>query len=190
MDIIIETDRLFLRQWREADREPFAALNADPRVMEYFAKLRSREESDALVSKESAQIQQHGWGLWAASLKQTDEFIGFIGLADADFAPNLTHAVEIGWRLAFTYWGNGYATEGARAALKYGFEMLRREEVVACTAVHNRRSRAVAERLGMQYHPEDDFDHPRVPEGHPLRRHVLYRLSADKWRDREGRAAR
>lgn len=190
MDSIIETDRLFLRQWREADLEPFAALNADPRVMEYFSKLRSREESDAQVRKESEEIDRRGWGLWAVSLKLTDEFIGFIGLTDPDFGPRLIHAVEIGWRLAFRYWGHGYATEGAQAALRYGFETLKREEVVACTATHNRRSRAVMERLGMRYRPEDDFDHPRVPEGHPLRRHVLYRLSAIEWRKRESKTTR
>ncbi|MBX7067426.1 MAG: GNAT family N-acetyltransferase [Parachlamydiales bacterium] len=172
---MIKTQRLNLRQWQKEDLEPFAKLNADPRVMEYFPGLKTREESDAFVRIFSDHIQKHRWGLWAASLLETDEFIGFIGLQPVPFEAPFTPAVEIGWRLAFEYWGKGYATEGALATLQYGFKTLKLPEIVSFTVVGNWRSRAVMERIGMHHDPKDDFDHPKLPEGHPLRRHVLYR---------------
>lgn len=175
-DII--TKRLRLRQWREEDIEPFSALNADPRVMEYYTAVSSRAESEAFIKGAFEHIQREGWGLWAAALLQTGELIGFIGLDEVPSQMAIAPAIEIGWRLAFKYWGKGYATEGAMAVLQFGFEKLHLPEIVACTAVGNKRSRAVMERIGMHYDPKDDFDHPRVPEGHPLRRHVLYRIKA------------
>lgn len=183
---IINTKRLILRPWTEEDLEPFAQLNADPRVREYFPGLLSRQESDASVALMSNHIQKYGWGFWATSLVETGEFIGFIGLENVLFsAPfnQLTPAVEIGWRLAFNHWGKGYATEGALAALRYGYETLGLEEIVSFTAVANLRSRQVMEKIGMHHNPEDDFDHPKLPEGHPLRRHVLYRLEKSKWKE-------
>lgn len=179
---VIRTKRLILRQWRQEDLEPFAQLNADPRVREFFPGLMSREESDRSVTLMSDHIARCGWGFWATSLLDTDEFIGFIGLEDVYFQAHFTPAVEIGWRLAFDYWGKGYATEGAKAALAYGFETLNLDEIVSFTAAQNARSRAVMKKIGMHHDPRDDFDHPKLPEGHALRRHVLYRLTADEWK--------
>lgn len=177
----VTTERLLLRQWREEDLAHFAKLNADPRVMEYFPKLQTREESDASVKVFSEHIRRHGWGFYAASLLETDEFIGFIGLQPVSFQADFTPAVEIGWRLAFEHWGKGYATEGAKAALRYGFERLRLQEIVSFTATKNMRSRAVMERIGMHHEPKHDFDHPKLAAGHPLRRHVFYRIAVDVW---------
>ncbi len=181
----VRTKRLILRPWQDSDLEPFAQLNADPRVREYFPGILSREESDASVKLTSAHIEKCGWGFWAASLIQTGEFIGFIGLEDVHFsAPfnEFTPAVEIGWRLAFSHWGKGYATEGARGALQYGFDHLKLDEIVSFTTVKNMRSRHVMEKIGMTHNPKDDFNHPKLSEGHPLRRHVLYRITQLKWR--------
>lgn len=172
---IIHTDRLLLRQWNSADLEPFADLNADPRVMEYFPATLSRKESDALAERIRSRLEGQGWGLWAVSIPDTVNFIGFIGLSQPSFDAHFTPAVEVGWRLAFDYWGKGYATEGATAVLAYGFDTLKLEEIVSFTAVQNQRSRHVMEKIGMHHSSEDDFDHPKLPEGHPLRRHVLYR---------------
>jgi len=158
-------------------------MNADARVREFFPRLLSRYESDASVQLFSEHIQRYGWGFWAASLVETGEFIGFIGLQNVNFSAPFnqsTPAVEIGWRLAFNHWGKGYATEGALAALRYGFETLNLEEIVSFTAIANQRSRHVMEKIGMHHNPEDDFDHPKLAERHPLRRHVLYRLEKPK----------
>ena len=170
-----ETERLVLRQWTPADHEPFAALNADPRVMACFPSRLTRAESDAIADRCEALIRARGWGFWAAELKATREFIGFVGLhtpsAELPFAP----CVEIGWRLAFSHWGQGLASEAARAALRVGFTALDLNEIVSFTAVGNARSRAVMERLNMR--EAGTFEHPQVPEGNPLRLHCLYRLS-------------
>lgn len=184
---IVKTKRLILRPWSEEDLEPFAELNADPRVREYFPGLLSRQESDESVQSMSDHIQRCGWGFWAASLALTGEFIGFIGLQNVYFSAPFNKsapAVEIGWRLAFNHWGKGYATEGALAALKYGYEILGLEEIVSFTAVANQRSRHVMEKIGMHHNLEDDFDHPKLSEGHPLRRHVLYRLEKSRWQNK------
>lgn len=174
---MIETKRLILREWRVEDLEPFAQLNADPLVREYFLGILTRQESDALVKLMSDHIHNNGWGFWSASLAETNEFIGMIGLANVDFMAHFTPAVEIGWRLAHSHWGKGYATEGALACLHYGFKTLKLPEIVAFTASQNQRSMAVMERIGMQRNVDDDFDHPKLPEGHPLRKHALYRIS-------------
>lgn len=177
----IKTDRLILRPWREEDFKPFAKLNADARVMEYFPSTLSSEESDKVAKRIQRKIEEKGWGLWAVSVPGIAEFIGFIGLNDVDFPAPFAPAVEIGWRIDFDYWGKGYATEGAMACLKYGFETLSLNEIVSFTAVQNTRSRAVMERIGMHRDPKDDFDHPKLPEGHQLKKHVLYRLKSDEW---------
>lgn len=174
-DLIIKTERLVLRPWREADFTAFARLNADPRVMEFFPKALTEEESYQFFKRISTAIERQGWGLWAASLTDKSEAMGFIGLAPIDFESHFTPAVEIGWRLAYDYWNRGYATEGAKAALKYGFDTLKLDEIVAITALQNSRSRNVMEKIGMRHDPQDDFDHPKLPLGHPLSRHVLYR---------------
>jgi RimJ/RimL family protein N-acetyltransferase len=175
------TERLLLRQWRASDREPFAELNADPRVMEFFPTLLDRAASDAGFDRLRAKIEERGWGLWAVELRATNSFIGFVGLqvptAPLPFGP----CVEVAWRLAHAYWGNGYATEAAKGTLRVGFERLALEEIVSFTAVINRKSRAVMERLGMQ-EAEATFQHPSVPEGSPLREHCLYRLTRQRWR--------
>ncbi len=163
-----------LRRWREDDKEPFAALNADPVVMEHFPATLSREDSDALAERIEAGFDEHGFGLWA--VEADGEFIGFTGLSVPRFTAPFTPCVEIGWRLARSAWGRGYATEAARASLEDGFGRAGLTEVVSFTAVQNVRSQAVMRRLGMTHDPADDFDHPALPAGHPLRRHVLYRI--------------
>jgi 3-dehydroquinate dehydratase / shikimate dehydrogenase len=181
---MIQTQRLVLRPWKEEDLEPFAALNADPKVMEYFPSTFSREESDRLARRIQSKIEEKGWGMWAVAIPGIADFIGFIGLNDVDestFPAHFTPAVEIGWRLAYPFWGKGYATEGALACLKYGFETLNLEEIVSFTAVQNMRSRVVMERIGMHRDPKDDFDHPKLPKEHKLNRHVLYRLKSNEW---------
>ncbi|AVS77773.1 GNAT family N-acetyltransferase [Paracidovorax avenae] len=182
--------RLRLRQWTPADRTPFAALNADPVVMEHFPAPLDRAQSDAMADRIEALIDRQGWGFWAAEWLERHDgagapggaFMGFIGLhrptAPLPFAP----CVEIGWRLARPFWGRGLATEGARLALRAGFDALGLEEIVAFTAQRNRRSQAVMARLGMRESPAEAFEHPSVPEGHAVRPHVLYRLPRAAWR--------
>ena len=168
------TERLVLRQWVPADLEPYAALNADAETMRYFPSTLSRDESDAMVGRIMAGLELNGWGLWA--VEHDGRFLGFTGLAVPAFDAPFTPAVEIGWRLARSAWGHGYATEAARAALAVGFERLGLEEIVSFTTVSNHRSRAVMERLGMTTDAADDFEHPRLEPGNPVRPHVLYRL--------------
>ena len=173
----LRTDRLYLRRWRTTDLQPFATLNADPRVMEHFPAPFSCEESDALAARIESHFEQHGFGLWAVEIADLAPFAGFIGLSVPRFEAHFTPCVEIGWRLAAEFWGRGYATEGAQAVVAFGFEQLLLPEIVSFTAPSNLRSRRVMERLGMTRNPADDFNHPTLPEGHPLRLHVLYRLS-------------
>lgn len=177
----IRTARLVLRRWLQQDRGPFAAMNADPEVMAHFPALLSRDESDALVERIEAGFDHYGFGLWALEVRSTGAFIGFTGLAVPGFEAAFTPAVEIGWRLQRPAWGQGYATEAARAALGVAFDEIWLPEVVSFTSTVNQRSLAVMHRLGMTHDPADDFDHPRVPPGSPLRRHVLYRLPANRW---------
>ncbi|HET9124354.1 MAG TPA: GNAT family N-acetyltransferase [Solirubrobacteraceae bacterium] len=182
----LRTDRLLLRRWRAEDREPFAALNADPEVMRHFPAPLDRAHSDALAARAEAQITERGWGLWAVEVAEAGggapsaPFAGFIGLGIPSFEAHFTPVVEVGWRLARRFWGRGYATEGARAALAFAFDTLRLAEVVSFTAVGNERSRRVMERLGMTRDPEEDFDHPWLP-GSTIERHVLYRLGAERY---------
>jgi RimJ/RimL family protein N-acetyltransferase len=174
---VITTERLILRRWQESDRKPFARMNADLRVMKFFPATLSARESDSFADRIGAHFQQHGFGLCAAELRGDGSFIGFIGLNVPQFQAQFTPCVEIGWRLAADYWGQGLATEGAQAILDYGFETLRLNEIVSFTVPSNRRSRRIMEKLGMTHDPADDFDHPQLPAGHALRRHVLYRTS-------------
>jgi RimJ/RimL family protein N-acetyltransferase len=177
----ITTARLCLRLWRDEDLPTFAALNADPCVMEHFPGTLSRAESDAMVARNRDHFTAHEFGLWAVEVPGRATFIGFVGLAVPRFEAHFTPCVEIGWRLAAEHWGKGYATEAASAALDHAFGPLGLAEVVSFTAPANRRSRHVMERLGMPRSPADDFEHPSLPKGHRLRRHVLYRLSRAAW---------
>lgn len=182
----IATPRLLLRPWRDGDLAPFAAMGTDPRVMEFLPKRLTRSESDALAARIRGHFDTHGYGLWAVEIPGSAEFIGFVGLSIPTFEAPFTPCVEIGWRLAADHWGQGYATEAAREALDFGFQRLGLAEIVSFTVPANRRSRAVMERLGMTYSRADDFDHPLLPEGHPLRRHVLYRIASPRGSRGEG----
>jgi RimJ/RimL family protein N-acetyltransferase len=174
----IETPRLILRDWRDEDVEAFVTLNADPRVTEFYPKTYTREVSEASAAAIRTQLKRDGFGWWALELRGGPSFIGAIALQAVPFDAPFTPANEIGWRLAAEHWGRGYATEGARAALEFAFSALKWPEVVAFTAASNVRSQRVMERLGMTHDPNDDFDHPRIEEHHPLRRHLLYRIRA------------
>ena len=181
MDAIeFQTPRLSLRRWRDADREPFAALNADPQVMQYFPAPVGREASDTSIDTWQSQFDAQGWSNWAAELRDSNEFIGYIGLTVPRRVLPFSPCVEIGWRLARAHWGQGLATEAARGALRIGFERLGLAEIVSFTALQNQRSRAVMERIGM-HNADQDFEHPGVPLGHALRLHCLYRVGRGEW---------
>jgi RimJ/RimL family protein N-acetyltransferase len=171
----LTTTRLVLRPWRDRDLTPFAAMNADPTVMQFMPKLLNRAESDALAARIRTAFEAKGWGLWAVEIPGIAPFIGYTGLSEPNFKAHFTPCVEIGWRLAQPYWGYGYATEAARAALAHAFETLALNEIVSFTIAANSRSRAVMARLAMRHDPADNFDHPALPTGHPMRRHMLYR---------------
>ncbi len=179
------TERLLLRQWQDLDREPWAALNADPEVMRHFPAPLDRAAADALVDRWHDGLAQQGWGLWAVEVGVTGEFVGMVGLNRPQWTAAFTSAgapcTEVGWRLARSAWGHGYASEAAREAVRVAFDEVGIDEVVSFTTVDNRRSRAVMERLAMSRDPGEDFDHPRIAEGSPHRRHVLYRLPRDAW---------
>lgn len=178
--IEFETERLRMRQWKHSDRGPFAALNTDPGVMEFFPSPLTRSDSDAMADRCQSLIEERGWGFWVAESKATQEVIGFLGLhipiPELPFSP----CVEVGWRLAFQYWGKGFATEAARGALRIGFERLSLPEIVSFCAAHHLKSRAVMERLGMR--ESGTFEHPGVPVDSIHRQHCLYRLSREDWR--------
>jgi RimJ/RimL family protein N-acetyltransferase len=179
---VIRTERLLLRRWRPSDREPFAAMNADPEVTAYLQGVRTGEQSDAFVDRIERHWGEHGWGLWAVEVPGESPFIGYVGLWPADVVA--AGAVEVGWRLARASWGRGYATEAAREALRHGFTEVGLAEIVSFTVLQNERSWRVMERIGLVRHPAGDFDHPHVdPVAYPhLVRHVLYRLDRDTWR--------
>lgn len=180
---MIETTRLRLRQWQSADAEPFAAMVADPEVMQYFPATLTRQESDVLLAKLQRRIEASGFGFWATERRDTGAFIGFVGLNIPDYPLPFAPCVEIGWRLTRSAWGQGLASEAARAALRYGFDVLQLPEIVSFTSQHNRRSQAVMQRLGMQRDLHGDFLHPKLASDHWLARHVLYRLAKNHWRD-------
>ncbi len=177
--IEIKTERLLLRQWREQDKPDLARLNADSIVMEFYPSILSVEESNVLADKISALISEKGWGLWAVELLDTKQFIGFVGLHEPTHDLPCTPCVEVGWRLAKEYWGKGYATEAARAALNFAFEVLKLEQVYSFTSVGNEKSEAVMRRLNM-VNTHNNFEHPMIPEGHELREHVLYKIEKNK----------
>jgi RimJ/RimL family protein N-acetyltransferase len=184
--ITLRTPRLILRPWRDEDGDAFAAMFADPEVMEFMMPVQDRAAIDAVIARVRGHFDQHGFGWWAAEVPGVAPFIGFIGLWHIPFEAHFTPAVEVGWRLARAHWGQGYATEGARAALEVGFTRLGLDEIVSMTVPANARSRRVMERIGMTRDSADDFDHPRVPAGNPMRRHLLYRLSRADWAKARG----
>jgi RimJ/RimL family protein N-acetyltransferase len=182
---LLTTERLILRQWQESDRDAFARLNADPVVRQFFPSVQTREESDADAARIQNAIEARGWGFWAVEVRGGAPFIGFVGLSVPGFEAHFTSprapCVEIGWRLLKEHWGKGYASEAATACLRFGFEKLTLQEIVAFTVPLNERSRAVMTRIGMSRDPADDFDHPKLEPGHPMRRHVLYRMRREDW---------
>ena len=166
-----------LRGWRDDDLEPFAALNADPDVMEFMPRLLSRSECETILGRMRDHFDRHGFGWWAVEVPGTAPLIGFVGISVPRFEAHFMPCVEVGWRLARAHWGLGYATEAARAAIAFGFEQAGLDEIVSFTAIINQRSQAVMQRLGMTRDPSEDFDHPTLPTDHRLCRHVLYRIS-------------
>jgi RimJ/RimL family protein N-acetyltransferase len=178
------TERLVLRGWEDSDRDALARLNADAQVMEYFPATLSRAESDAAMDRWLASWSDYGFGMWCAERRDSAAFVGIIGLARATFEASFTPVVEVGWRLSPEHWGQGLASEGGRASLRFGFETNAADAadgIVALTARTNVRSQRVMQRLGMRYEPENDFDHPGVPAGHRIRPHVLHRITRDEF---------
>jgi RimJ/RimL family protein N-acetyltransferase len=177
----LATSRLVLRPWQESDRAPFAELSADPVAMEYLLPIATREASDAWIDRQRNHLAEHGFCFWAVALKESGEFVGAIGLHRISYPAHFTPAVEVGWRIARKFWGCGYAPEAAASSVHFGFEQLHLDEIVANAASCNLNSQRVMIKLGMTHDPADDFDHPNIPEGHPLRRQVLYRLKRKNW---------
>ncbi len=182
---MFETKRLILREWRDSDIPAFAAMNQDPKVMEFFPYTLDLDGTKALVERIRQHFKTHGFGLFAVELKSTGEFIGFVGLMTPNFEAHFTPCVEIGWRIAAKYWRQGYATEAARMVLHLAFEKYGLQEVVSFTAAVNLPSIAVMKKIGLLHNPKDDFDHPKLDKTHPLSRHVLYRLTAKELQDRD-----
>jgi RimJ/RimL family protein N-acetyltransferase len=185
----IETQRLLLRPWREADREPWAAMNADPRVRQFFPGLLDRERSDASIDLFMERLARDGFTFWAMEEKATGAFVGFTGLSRVDFEAPFTPCVEVGWRLAHAFWKRGLASEAALASLDFGFDRQHLPEIVAFTTSRNLRSRRVMERIGMRRDPHGDFIHPKMPPDHPLQPSVLYRITpSDHARSQQSRS--
>jgi ribosomal-protein-alanine N-acetyltransferase len=178
---MIASERLILRRWRDGDLAPFAAMNADPLTMRFMPGVMSEAESAALIGRFEEHHRLHEFGVWAVEAPGVALFIGYVGLQRVAFDASFTPAVEIGWRLAPAFWGRGYATEAAKLALRTGFKDLKLDQIVSFTVMANKPSWSVMERLGMTRDAAEDFDHPRLPVGHSLRRHVLYRQRRDAW---------
>lgn len=181
MSIIIETERLLLRTWEEKDIEPFYSMNQDPKVIECLAGPMDIEQVKDFVKKMNTQQEERNYSLWAVEIKESGEFIGFIGLNYTDWEADFTPAVEVGWRLDSKYWGNGYAPEGAKACLEYGFNKIGLEEIISLTVPFNSNSRRVMEKIGLKRDLNGDFTHPKLPKDHRLSQHVLYRLKKDSY---------
>lgn len=177
----LQTERLLLRDWHTEDANPFFEMNSSPNVMRYFPKTLSREESDQMIVRLQNHISENGFGFFAVESRATHEFMGFIGLVNTSFTSHFTPCTEVGWRLAEKFWNQGFATEGAKKMLQFGFTDLNLPEIVSLTAVPNIPSRRVMEKIGMTRDVHGDFIHPRVSEGHPMAKHVLYRLKKFDW---------
>lgn len=178
--IELKTKRLVLREWKKSDLIPFAKMNNDPKVMEFFPSTLIKQESDKLVKKIQKEFQEEKFGLWAVEITDVAPFIGFIGLHNVSFSAHFTPAIEIGYRLAFKYWNKGYALEGAKAVVDYAFNTLDLKEIVSFTSTNNIRSIKLMKKLNMVNDPKDNFDHPKLSKNHPLSQHVLYRLKNTK----------
>ena len=172
----VETDRLILRTWRQEDAEVFAKINQNEKVIKYLAGPMSVKDCENFIIKANAHFEKNGFGLWAATIKETGELIGFVGLSIPDFESDFTPCVEIGWRLASNHWGKGYATQAAKEVLKIGFEKFNLKEIVSFTTLENSRSMAVMERIGMKRDVNGDFNHPKLNPDHPIVKHALYRI--------------
>ena len=178
---ILYTKRLILRPWCDADLVPFAEMNADPRVMEFYPRVLDKNESDTLVKTFQKEIEAQGYGYWAIEVPEVAGFIGYVGLKYWNLEMSFAPCVDVGWRLGFPHWGKGYATEGAKRVIQYAFEVLKLSEIVSMATIGNIRSQRVMQRLGMTSDPAENFEHPRVPRGDPLSWRVLYRLLFEKW---------
>ena len=178
---ILETERLILRTWIDADLQPMLDINQDPKVMEYFPSLQDLKTTKSFLTKVNNHLNEHGYSLYACVRKNSNEFIGFIGLFTTDFKAHFTPATEIGWRLSSRHWGQGFATEGAKAVLDYAFRDLKRPKLVSFTATENKRSIRVMEKIGLHHNAEHDFDHPKLDDTSPLKKHVLYQLTRDEY---------
>ena len=178
---ILETDRLILRTWRTPDVDQMALIDQDPKVCQYLPAIGTRASTEAGVQRIIQHYEERGFSLYAVELKNSGEFIGFLGLITPSFQAHFTPVIEIGWRLASQHWNKGHATEGAKAVLHHGFLQLGLDEIVSFTVVNNQASRRVMEKIGLHHHPQDDFYHPRLPADSSLRRHVLYRLSKTEY---------
>ncbi|WP_119343853.1 GNAT family N-acetyltransferase [Facilibium subflavum] len=177
---ILETKRLILRTWRQTDLPLMSEINQNPKVMYYFPERQSIMQTKAFIDKCMDHYKKHGFTFYALELKGTGEFIGFTGIAQVGFVSHFTPAVEIGWRLAYRHWGEGFAPEAAQAVLTLGFDCFHLPEIIAFCVKENQNSRRVMEKIGMQYDPQGDFDHPKLAQDSLLKGHVLYRLKADK----------
>jgi len=181
MTIIIETERLYLRTWQASDAKPYFDINQDQKVIEFLLGSMTMEAVNQFMNAKNQQQVERGFTLWATELKATRELIGYVGLNYTDWEAHFTPAVEVGWRLGSRYWGNGYATEGAKAALEFGFNTIGLNEIVSFTVPMNNRSLRVMEKIGLRYDPKDDFRHPKLALDHPLSQHVLYRLKKENY---------
>ncbi|SFO98296.1 ribosomal-protein-alanine N-acetyltransferase [Bradyrhizobium sp. Ghvi] len=175
------TPRLILRPWTDSDRLPFAKMSEDPDLMEFLRPLATRAAADAWIDFQKSHQSSHGFCMWAVESSASGIFMGAVGLLRIGFAARFTPAVEVGWRLARPFWGQGFAIEAARASFGFGFEQLHLAEIVAHASIRNTRSRRLMAKLEMSHDPAENFDHPRIPEGDPLRPQVLYRLTRDAW---------
>jgi RimJ/RimL family protein N-acetyltransferase len=179
---VLRTRRLILRRWKESDLLPFARINADQRVMEFMVGTMTEEETHQSVAHMEKHFETHGFGRWAVEVADSEKFIGFVGISIPSYTLPVSPCVEVAWRICAEEWGKGYAPEAANEAMRDGFERVGLQEIVSFTTLTNLKSRRVMEKLGMRYCPAEDFDHPMVPIGHSLLRHVLYRLSKADWR--------
>lgn len=179
---VIQTPRLILRLWEQGDRQPFFLINQDPQVVAFLRGTLTQEQVNDFMVAANAHQDRHGYTLWAVELKETGQLIGFVGLNYTDWPAHFTPAVEIGWRLGSQYWGQGYATEAAKACLKYAFDCCQLNEIVSFTVPANLNSIKVMQRIGLSRDPHGDFAHPKLPVDHPLSHHVLYRLTAQEYR--------
>lgn len=175
----ISTSRLLLRLWKEGDIDAYYQINQNPDVLEFLPGALTRTEVKNFMARQNQQFVERGFALWAAELKETSDLIGFIGLNYFDYPVHFSPAVEIGWRLSSSFWGKGYATEGARKVIEFGFHQCHLQEIVAFTVPKNIRSQRVMEKIGMVQDMNGDFFHPKLPRKHRLAKHVLYRITSE-----------